>query len=368
MNKAPPSIALMKPRLPDLKALSPYLAEIDGNRRYSNFGPLERRFESRLAEHFGIGSRQLVCVSNGTQALSISLKSVVRSPVGYCLMPSFTFAATPHAAVSAGLEPYFLDVDRDTWALAPETVEEMLRTLDVPIAAVMPVAPFGAPFDIERWDAFHRATGIPVVVDAAAGFDSVSAGNSPVMISLHATKAMGIGEGGLVLCRNDGVAERIRAARNFGFLNERVAEIHGMNAKLSEYGAAVGLAALDNWTESRAELCRVAADYLRVFAGLDCLRFAPEFGPDNAVTTCNVAFRDPIASQIISSLAEQGIGARRWWNQGCHREPVFRGCQKTQLESTEYLADRVVGLPFHIDLEESDIERIRDEVIRALAR
>ena len=106
----------------------------------------------------------------------------------------------------------------------------------------MPVAPFGAPFNIEEWDEFHRVTGIPVVIDAAAGFDTASAGLSPVMISLHATKAMGIGEGGLILCRDNNLAEQIRAARNFGFLGERVAEIPGMNAKLSEYGAAVGLA------------------------------------------------------------------------------------------------------------------------------
>ena len=113
------SIPLMRPKLPGRHALAPYLAEIDENRWYSNFGPLERRFEANLADHFGLGERQVVCVANGTQALSISLKSVARFPVGYCLMPSFTFAATPHAAVSAGLEPYFLDVDPTTWALDP---------------------------------------------------------------------------------------------------------------------------------------------------------------------------------------------------------------------------------------------------------
>ena len=69
MNIMKPTIPLMKPLLPDRQALEPYLAEIDKNRWYSNFGPLERRFEARLAEYFHIGSRQLVCVSNGTQAL-----------------------------------------------------------------------------------------------------------------------------------------------------------------------------------------------------------------------------------------------------------------------------------------------------------
>ena len=363
-----PTIPLMKPLLPDRQALEPYLAEIDKNRWYSNFGPLERRFEARLAEYFQIGSRQLVCVSNGTQALSISLKTVARSPVGCCLLPSFTFAATPHAAVGAGLEPYFLDVNRETWALNPKTVEAVLKNLDVPVAAVMPVAPFGAPFNIEEWDEFHRITGIPVVIDAAAGFDSATAGLNPVIISLHATKAMGIGEGGLILCRDNNLAEQLRAARNFGFLGERVAEIPGMNAKLSEYGAAVGLAALDGWSDRRAQLCRIVADYLDVFEGIEHLRFAPGFGLNNAVTTCNVTFQDPVASQIIDALREEGIETRRWWNRGCHLEPVFAGCQRTSLDCTEYLADRVVGLPFHIDLDKSQIERIRDAVMHAIAR
>ena len=363
-----PTIPLMRPKLPDREALEPYLVEIDKNRWYTNSGPLERRFQARLAEYFDIGSRQLVCVSNGTQALSISLKTVSRSPAGYCLLPSFTFAATPHAAVGAGLEPYFLDVDKETWALNPKTVEAALKDLDVPVAAVMPVAPFGAPFNIEEWDEFQRVTGVPVVIDAAAGFDTASAGLSPVMISLHATKAMGIGEGGLILCRDNNLAEQICAARNFGFLGERVAEIPGMNAKLSEYGAAVGLAALDGWSESRAQLCQIATDYLDVFEGIDRLRFAPGFDRNNAVTTCNVAFQDPVASQIIDALREEGIETRRWWNKGCHREPVFAGCQRTSLDSTEYLADRVVGLPFHIDLGKSEIERIRDAVMHVIAR
>ena len=94
-------------------------------------------------------------------------------------MPSFTFAATPHAAVSAGLEPYFLDVDPGTWALDPRKLLSLLPELDAPIAAVVPVAPFGAAVDVEAWDEFQDATGIPVVIDAAAGFDNARCGASP---------------------------------------------------------------------------------------------------------------------------------------------------------------------------------------------
>lgn len=362
------SIPLMRPRLPDRHALAPYLAEIDENRWYSNFGPLERRFEANLADHFGLGGRQVVCVANGTQALSISLKSVARFPVGYCLMPSFTFAATPHAAVSAGLEPYFLDVDPITWALDPRKLLSMIPKLDVPIAAVVPVAPFGATVDTEAWDEFQAATGVPVVIDAAAGFDNARCGASPVMISLHATKVMGIGEGGLVLCRDAEIAERVRAGRNFGFMRERVAEIPGMNAKLSEYGAAVGLAALAEWPETRLAFLDVARHYREIFSDVAGVEFAPGFLAENASSTCNIVLERPIASHVIESLAQDGIEARRWWNLGCHNEPVFAGCRREGLEVTAELGQRVVGLPFYRDLNSDQIEQIRNSLDRALDR
>ena len=190
------NIPLMRPQLPEVSAILPYLEEIDQNRWYSNFGPLERRFERKLADHFELGDRQVVCVSNCTQGLDISLRNAARFPVGYCLMPSFTFVATPHAAISAGLEPYFLDVELDTWALSPVSVRDKLSAIEGPIAAVMPVAPFGASIDVSAWDAFAKETGIPVVIDAAAGFDSAAGSANPLVLSLHATKVMGIGEGG----------------------------------------------------------------------------------------------------------------------------------------------------------------------------
>jgi len=361
-------ISLMRPRLPDAASILPYLREIDENRWYSNFGPLERRFEARLAKHFGLGERQVVCVSNCTLGLEIALRMTARYPVGYCLIPAFTFVATAHAAVSAGLEPYFLDVDRNTWALDPDAVQERISGIEGPIAAVMPVAPFGASVELDRWSAFAEKTGIPVVMDAAASFDRAIGGEVPVVLSLHATKVMGIGEGGAVLCANEDLAESIRAGRNFGFLAGRSAKLSGTNAKLSEYGAAVGLAALDRWQETRRANLSIAKTYLEVFSGIAGLQFGPEFSAQTANSTCNVQFDAPIASRIIEELAGAGIETRKWWNDGCHNEPVFAGCPRDDLHNTDFLAERVVGLPFFEELNRAAINRIRDSIERAMNR
>src|SRR3546814_12084677 len=86
-------------------------------------------------------------------------------------MPSFTFVATAHAAVSAGLQPWFLDVDPESWALTPAIARTALGVVDGPVMAVLPVAPFGASVPVADWDAFSEETRIPVLIDSTAGFD-----------------------------------------------------------------------------------------------------------------------------------------------------------------------------------------------------
>src|SRR3546814_2565438 len=142
--------------------------------------------------------------------------------------------------------------------------------------AVLPVAPFGASVPVEDWDAFSEETRIPVVIDAAAGFDGARFGRSPAMISLHATKALAAGEGGLVASRDRGRLANIRSRSNFGFqAGTRSAVRFGTNAKLSEYAAAVCLASLDGWAETRRDFVRVATDYRAALGSLPDLRFAP---------------------------------------------------------------------------------------------
>ncbi len=368
MSDPASKIPLMRPRLPHAASIFPYLEEIDRNRWYSNSGPLEHLFEARLASYFDIAESQVICVSNCTLGLEIALRMTARYRSGYCLMPSFTFVATAHAAVSAGLEPYFLDVDRNTWALDPDAIQDRLSKIEGQIAAVMPVAPFGASSDLGRWTAFARKTGIPVVLDAAASFDKAGGDRIPLVLSLHATKAFGIGEGGVVLCKNEDLANNIRAGRNFGFLEGRSANLTGTNAKLSEYSAAVGLAALDHWKETRQEFLAVAQRYSDIFSGVGGLRLGPGFSQETANSTCNIQFEAPIASHVVKHLASEGIEARKWWNNGCHNEPIFSKYPREDLQDTQFLADRVVGLPFFGELNRAAIIRIRDGIERAISR
>ena len=361
-------IAVMSPRLPDTAALVPYLEEIDANRWYSNFGPLQRRLEARLAEHLRVSPDEIVCVGNCTAGLMLALLAAARQGGGYCIMPSFSFAASAHAVLAAGLTPYFIDVDPVSWTVTPSAVADVARSAGRPVSAVLVVSPFGAPVDVAEWDDFSDASGVPAVIDAAAGFDGAAAGKSAVAVSLHATKALAAGEGGFAVSRDKALIAAIGARSNFGFRGDRRASAAGFNGKMSEYNAAVGLASLDAWPAKREALLRLTRLYCTAFADIGNVGLSPGFGDGWVSSTCNVVFDRPVADEAMCALSDAGIDSRQWWSKGCHREPAFSGYPRGRLSVTDDLGRRVLGLPFHEALGEDDIARIAGAVASAAQR
>ncbi|MBX9635731.1 MAG: DegT/DnrJ/EryC1/StrS family aminotransferase, partial [Magnetospirillum sp.] len=235
----------MRPLLPKLAALVPLLGEIDANRVYSNLGPLATRFQARLEQHWGLSDGTVLALSNATSGLSVALMTATDGRRGgLCMMPAWTFVASGHAALASGLTPFLVDVEQETGSLTPALAEAALAQAPDGIAAIMPVCPFGAPIDWAGWEAFRARTGIPVVIDAAAAFDSVRPSALPAVVSLHATKVLGIGEGAVLVCTDTALVEESCRRANFGFLGERVSRMPAVNAKMSEYHAAIALAAL----------------------------------------------------------------------------------------------------------------------------
>ena len=360
------TVPLMRPLLPSAARIGVYLERIDAGRWYANFGPLATLFTERLCAHFAAPPGAVVLSANGTLGLAAALMAS-RAPEGrLCAMPSWTFAATAHAARVAGLEPFFVDVDRESWALRPEWVAAMLGTAPGPVAAVVVVAPFGAPVDPAPWLRFRDEHGIPVVIDAAAGFETARPSPLPTLVSLHATKIMGIGEGGFVLCDDLDLAGDIRARTNFGFAGGRQAEAASLNAKMSEYHAAVGLAALEMWPETRARHAALSASYTAALATLPAATPLSGWGRDWLAMTCDVALPAGQAGVVAQALRWRGIDSRQWWEKGCHRMPAFEDCPRAPLPATEALAERVLGLPYFVDMTAAQIARVAEALGDAL--
>lgn len=351
-------ISVLKPLLPPTDSITPYLKEIEQNRWYSNHGPLSRRFEARAAALCGLEEGQAVTFANGTLALMVALMGLHPAPGSLCILPSWTFTATPASAVMAGLVPYFIDVDRETQTFTPADVLKILPALrrERHVGAVMVVAPFGSPIDSAGWDAFTEETGIPVVIDGAAAFDAVASGLMPVgrstiMISLHATKTLGVGEGALLCSRDGDLLKYAQRISNFGFLNDsRQSFFLGTNAKMTEYTAAVGLAALDRWPQIRGNWARVRDMYMQQAATQGFRCFLSEGW---AASTCNLVL--PLrAWDMLGRLAERGIDGRIWWLKGCHQHPAYHDYPRAGvLPNTVWLGESVLGVPFAQDMGEA---------------
>jgi dTDP-4-amino-4,6-dideoxygalactose transaminase len=234
--------------------------------------------------------------------------------------------------------PEFIDIERDShWLDVPEGSASR---------GVLVVAPFGLPI---RADLLARQT--PTVIDAAASL-GVSEGalheiseNVMVVYSLHATKVMGIGEGGFVVFGSAERAERFRAWTNFGFYGSRESELVGPNAKMSEFHAAIGHAVLDGWEEEKAEwlAARRLVRNITTRFNLNSLDYPDDYvSPYWIVDFASAEERQ----EVERTFSSAGIATRRWWQDGCHRMPAYRGVEHAGLVNTERVSNVSLGLPF----------------------
>lgn len=350
-------IPVMRPLLPTADKIAPYIKKIDENRWYTNFGPVNSEFEKRLAEHFGVKPTEITTFSNATAALVTTMRGLNVPRGSYCAVPSYTFVATVGGAYNADLMPFFVDVNEQTWAVEPEN---LLQIKDRITSAVI-VSPFGAPLDIKKWENFQKETGINIIIDAAASFDTVSrfkefapSATIPIIISLHATKPFGVGEGGIVICKDEEFIFKIKKLSNFGFTSEGII-FRGTNAKMNEYNAAVGLAEMDGWQQKRKKLIELNQIYL---TKLEEIGLKASLSRGWATTTCNVLLKKNNADEVINHLASKGIESRRWWKKGCHNFEPYKTFPKTPLFNTDKLVDSVVAVPFWLGLTEKEISKV----------
>lgn len=359
-------IPIARPSMPNTAAILPYLQRIDGSGWYTNFGPLILELEQRLASRFN-GTAYVATASNGTQALTIALQALGTQPGGLCIMPAWTFVASAHAVRQAGLTPWFVDVDPDRWTLNPDQVRQSMAEAPGRVEAVMVVAAFGQPVDISAWVQFREDTGVRVLLDAAASFDSAHDPRLPTMVSLHATKVLGSGEGAFIASDDFDFIARFRASTNFGFHGDRIARHLATNAKLSEYNGAVSLAALDVWPEIRLRYANRAMALRQALHDLPQVRFQAGWGEHWVSSTCVASIPPERLTAVVDGLAAQNIATRSWWALGCHHEPAFLDCPSQTLTVTDQLAISTLGLPYFADMDDRQIDRLSIALHRVLS-
>jgi dTDP-4-amino-4,6-dideoxygalactose transaminase len=354
---------ILVPELPPTEEVLAFLRRIDNSHVYSNYGPLWHEFRDGLAAYVGGHSRQNdVCVSlvsSGTIAVEVALRARAMPKTRYCLLPSYTFIATAHAVANAHLEPFFADVDERSLAITPEIAADALRRMPERPGAVVVVSPFGSPPDIAMWEEFETEFGVPVIFDAAAAVTTIGRiGHQPLCVSLHATKVLGIGEGGAILTTDRALKDETTAMTNFGFYGlARLSEVRGGNYRISEYACAVGLAMLARIERRIETLKRVTNLYLKSLAHID-VRTQDGCGTDWLTMTFNVILPQSCLERTLARFDREEIPWRRWWGLGCHRHPAFANCPGTDLPVTTSLAPRVIGVPFFDSITHEQIESV----------
>lgn len=372
-----PNIPYLRPRLVPLEEFAGYLRGLENDRIYSNFGPLNSRFEERVvAEYFG-GTGAVTTVNNATSGLMLAIALAKRAGGRYAVMPSFTFAATPLAAMWAGLEPFFVDVDPDDFCVSLPELQRTVEQLGDSVAVVVPYAAFGYPMDLAPY-AGLVSRGIPVVVDAAASFGTCLEAtpfgtNFPgsIVFSFHATKAFGIGEGGLVYSRDAGFIDRLREAANFGFDADKISRSNGLNAKLPEISAAVALATLDRFPEKKRQRMEVHAWYREDLESRGLLSagwaMQKQLG-ERAHVYFPLLCPPGVSNQkIVDRLAAGGIGMRTYFSPPCHQQPVFENFRRGTLSNTNGIAQRVLSCPIWEELTREDVSAIVTELADSAA-
>lgn len=351
------SIPVMRPRLPFVEEVVGSLATMDQNRIYSNHGPLIQQFEEELAAHFGVESTQVVTCSSATMGIAglAALSSATKF-----LAPGFSFPATFLAPLSVGKRLEILDVEHESGVPSLEKVRQSKDDI-----GYLHVAPFGDKVPDEVLEMGQQRE---VIVDAAASFASLEnklsylPSSCSVVVSLHATKILGVGEGGVVVFGSKNKATLFRKWINFGFSTERSSSILGFNGKLSEVAAAYGLAALKRWPGDREDWQRIGHEVEHLASRNDIASFTSrvEFPTPYFVVRLNSAKE---RESLESYLASQNIESRRWWPKSANQIPALSmGTRSVEfpgsLAVSQMLADTLLGLPKFLDMKQAELSKI----------
>jgi len=341
-----------RPNMGDRQALLRRIDDILERKWLTNDGPLVREFERRICQLVSV--KHCVAVCNATVGFEILTKAIGLS--GEVIVPSFTFIATAHALRWLGITPVFCDVDPVTHNIDPAQVAQIITERTT---GIIGVHVWGRPCDVDALVDLARRRTLKLLFDAAHAFGCSYKGRmiggfgNAEIFSFHATKFINTFEGGAVVTNDDKLAARLRLMRNFGFAGLDTVACLGINGKMTEVCAAMGLnslESLDNFVEANHRNYELYRQQLAKVPGISLALYEES-------EKCNYQYVvieiDETAAGINRNIFDEVLWAekvlvRRYFYPGCHRmEPYRTDDPQTglRLPHTERLAGRVLCLP-----------------------
>jgi FlaA1/EpsC-like NDP-sugar epimerase/dTDP-4-amino-4,6-dideoxygalactose transaminase len=354
-----PGLPFARPARPPLERVVQRVTRSYESGQLTN-GALVRELEERVADRLRVD--HVVAVSSCTSGLMLVVQALVEGRPGPVVLPSFTFSASAHAVAWNGRTPRFVDCDPNTFQMDLARAEAALDGA----SALMPTHVFGAPCSPEAVEKLAASTGVPVVFDAAHAMGAtfherpVGGFGDAEVFSLTPTKPMVAGEGGLIATHEADLAARLRLGRDYGNPGDYDTRFVGLNARMSEFHAAMALeslALLDRTLARRRELA------LRYVAGLaDVPGIRSQVVPladlstykDFTITVDADQFGID-RNQLVAVLAAEGIDTRNYFDPPVHRQQAYRDEPPLCLPTTEAVSGSVVSLPIYPDLSVDDV-------------
>lgn len=366
----PRTIYVTQPDLPPLEEFASALEGIWDRRILTNGGPCHERFERALAEYLGVD--HLALFANGTLALVTALQGL--RITGEVITTPYSFVATAHALLWNGIKPVFVDIEPHTLNIDPTRIEAAITPQTT---AILPVHVYGQPCNMDAIQQIADHYNLRVIYDGAHAFGvrdgqqarSVARHGDLTMLSFHATKVFNTFEGGALVCQDAKTKRRIDHLKNFGFVDEVTVVAPGINGKMNEFSAALGLLQLARVEAALARRRTIAERYRSALIDVQGIRlmfadaasntnygyFPIMVGPDYPIDRDALYWR----------MREAGVHARRYFHPLISDFPMYRGMLSAQHANLPVAADaagRVLCLPIYPDLGEEDQLRVIDLV------
>jgi len=356
-------IFVTQPFLPPLHDLIPLLQEIWNNKQLTNNGPLHRELESRLCSFLDVDNISLF--ANGTIALLAALRSLRIS--GEVITTPFSFVATSHSLLWNNITPVFVDIDPKTFNLDPRKIEGAITGKT---SAILPVHCYGYACDADFIQRIASEYGLKVIYDAAHAFGvqcdcgSILKHGDLSVLSFHATKVFNTFEGGAIICKDKSMKESIDRIKNFGFSGETRVVATGINGKMNELQAAVGLIQLNHFHEAinaRRRIDTIYRDHIKSIKGLTC--------PSPNSLAHNYSYFPLIVNsdyhlsrdELYDRFRLNNIYSRRYFYPLISDFPMYRnlpGSNPENLPIATDIANKILCLPIYPSLTDHDIHRI----------
>lgn len=356
-------IFVTEPHLPSLEEFIPYLEKIWDNKILTNGGPFHQGLEKALCDYLGVPYISLF--TNGTLALVTALQAL--RVTGEVITTPYSFVATSHALLWNGVKPIFVDINPKTFNMDPEKIEAAITPQTT---AILPVHCYGRPCDLESIQNIADKYNLRVIYDAAHAFgvhhngESVLNAGDLSVLSFHATKVFNTFEGGAIVCPDEKTKKRIDHLKNFGFVDEVTVVAPGINGKMSEFNAALGLLQLKGVDDAIQRRRKIDALYRALLKDTQGIQFPVDCGDGHNYSYCPMLIGSDCKvsrDELFFKLREEEVYARRYFYPLISTFSMYRGlptARSENLKNATDISNSVICLPIYPNLSDQQVLRI----------